>query len=126
LSDQDSDIITTTARKLGASAGKAAGSWAIDGTTTAEAARRILKGYEDGDPAVLDMQPSPLSGEWAGGPTEDDVLDEIELYANTTISGDALGGDGIAEIIGVWLDGYSEGYWDEVIRAARHAAEVAA
>lgn len=39
------------------------------------AARRFLKGIDDGDPEILDMIPSsPLSGEWAGDRTSKDIV----------------------------------------------------
>ena len=88
--------------KMGCEAGRAAGSWVLDGNSSSAEARWILEGYEDGDPAVMDMQPSPLSGEWAG--------------------------ESIREIFGRWpspreMDlyelGYSEGFWGEVQRSAR-------
>lgn len=48
----------------GSDAGKGSASWIeIDDVA---AARWILKGIADGDPEVMDIQPSPLSGEWAG------------------------------------------------------------
>jgi hypothetical protein len=122
VNDQDRDRIIDFARRLGVSAGKAAGSWVIDGNTSSSAAARILKGYDEGDPEILDMQPSPLSGEWADGLTVDDVLIEIALYADAG----RIIEDERDDAIDVWLDGFSEGYWDEVIRAARHSAEVAA
>ena len=86
----------------GYEAGRAAGSWVIDGNTSRETCERILQGYEDGDPEIMDMQPSPLSGEWAD--------------------------ESIPEIFGKWPtdqqmqdyeDGYSRGFWREVLHSAR-------
>lgn len=54
----------------GTTDGRAAGSWIIDGNTSEAAARAILRGLADGDPAVLDMLPAPdLSGQYADGLT---------------------------------------------------------
>lgn len=45
--------------------GVAAGSWVIDGNTSEETARNLLRGIDDGDPVVYDVLPfAPLSGEW--------------------------------------------------------------
>jgi hypothetical protein len=42
------------------------------------AARRFLKGIDDGDPEILEMIPcSPLSGEWAGDRTAKDVVQSV-------------------------------------------------
>jgi len=42
------------------------------------AARRFLKGIDDGDPEILEMIPSsPFSGEWAGDRTAKDVVQSV-------------------------------------------------
>ena len=97
------------ARELGAEHGKSAGSWVIDGNTDAETARRILQGYEDGDPAILDMTPAPLSGEWADSPTPRWLADEI---------GDE-NGELIEEACDVFEEAFIEAYWGEVVRSAQ-------
>lgn len=99
-------------RKIARERGTAAGSWIVDGNTTAETARAILAGYDNGDPAVMDMAPAPLSGEWAGESIpeifglavgeewpDDDTLTEFEVE-------------------------FSDAFWGEVIRAATVAAVV--
>ena len=99
------------AEKLGYDAGKAAGSWIIDGNSTDEQARTLLDGIEDGDPAVLDLLPSaPFSGEWADGLDVRDVLDSY---------GYSLDDDGADEILSAFEDGYSRGVVDEAVRSAR-------
>ena len=89
--------------KDGYAAGLAAGSWVIDGNTTTERCAAILKGLEDGDPAVMDLQPAPLSGEWAGESIP-------ELFGYTPSS----------RCLDLYEEGYSAGFWDEVERAARY------
>lgn len=80
----------------GLAAGLAAGSWVeVNDIATAQ---HIHSGYEDGDPEVMDMQPSPLSGEWAG-----ESLAELGLA-------DATGED-----LDEYESGYSEGFWSSVI-----------
>lgn len=92
--------------RAGLEAGKAAGSWVIDGNTDAAAARRIIEGYDDGDPAVMDMMPSPLSGEWAG-----ESIPELSRQHGVDLSDDDKATD--------FEDGYAEGYWAEVLRSAK-------
>lgn len=90
---------------MGREAGAAAGSWIVDGNTSAETAAAILAGYEDGDPEVLDLCPAPLSGEWAG--------------------------ESIPELFGYWPDdeemtayevAFCEAFWVTVCESARVAA----
>lgn len=51
------------ARKLGDEHGKAAASWYFDGNTDDGMYAKVLKGIEDGDPAIYDTFPSePLRG----------------------------------------------------------------
>lgn len=94
-------------RGAGVDAGRAAGSWIIDGNTGEDEARRLLIGYEDGDPAVLDIMPAPLSGEWAGDPTPADIVPDDSA-------------DGSRDhLLDLYEEGFAEGFWDEVTRAAR-------
>lgn len=113
---------TDEARRRGLEAGKAAGSWVIDGNTTEETARRILQGYEDGDPKILDMQPSPLSGEWADGESADQLVSELVDLNEASISWGELA-ELQDEVCRAFEDGYADGYWAEVQRSARAIAE---
>ena len=88
--------------KMGEEAGKAAGSWIIDGNTTAETAQRIIDGYDANDCTVMDLQPSPLSGEWAGESIS-------ELFGKQPTDSQ----------LDDYENGYSEGFWAEVIRSAK-------
>jgi hypothetical protein len=65
------DVWEAEAREIGREAGKAAGSWAADGNTDPEGARRLVAMLDDGDPAAYDRLPDApnLSGEWADDPT---------------------------------------------------------
>lgn len=102
-------------RALGSEHGHSAGTWAIDGNTTVETARAILQGIEDGDPAVMDMQPSPLSGEWADGASAEDVY-RIAGIATFDEYGDPIGGSDM--LLVEYEESYSTAYWAEVSRAA--------
>jgi hypothetical protein len=62
------------------------------------------------------MEPSPLSGEWADGPTPASVLAELGVPDDSEDADDALS---------EYERGHSEGYWAEVLRAARVYADTA-
>ncbi len=94
------------AYKAGYEHGSNAGSWVIDGNTSRDSATRILKGIEDGDPEIMDMQPSPLSGEWAG-----ESISELSAQYGVDLSDDDKASD--------FEQGFSDGYWNEVERTAR-------
>jgi hypothetical protein len=89
------------AYKAGYERGEASGSWVIDGNTTETTAQRILKGINEGDPEVMDMQPAPLSGEWAGE----------SIPALSDLYGLDLFDD---EVATEFEDGFTEGFWSVV------------
>jgi hypothetical protein len=95
--------------ELGRDRGASAGSWAVDGNTSQDALRAIINGYNDGDPAVLNMEPSLLSGEWSDDPTINDVLAELGIDEDEEYEGDLLD---------EYENGFSDGFWGEVIRSA--------
>src|SRR5205085_7898677 len=67
------------ARDRGKDAGKAAGSWAADGNTTQEHARKVLGMLRDGDPEAFDYLPRipNLSGEMADDPTPTSLAHDV-------------------------------------------------
>ena len=89
----------------GLAQGRNHGAYVIDGNTSAAEARRILQGIEDCDPAVMDMEPNPLSGEWAG-----ESMAEILGTFDSPEDEDAAAN--------AYSDGFTEGYWAEVQDAA--------
>lgn len=94
-----------TARDAGYQSGHNAGTWvAINSNLDA---MRILQGYEDGWPEIMDLCPSPLSGEWGGESIP-------ELSAEHGID---LWDDAIAD---TFEGAFNDGFWDEVTRAARY------
>jgi len=104
------------AYELGRERGTAAGTWVFDGNTSEDEIRRVLEGYEEGDPEIMDLEPSPLSGEWAGDPTPASVLSDLA----GTAAWDAVFSDADAEgILGAYEHGFSRGFWDEVVRSGR-------
>jgi hypothetical protein len=58
--------LVAKAEELGRDAGKAAASWVFDGNTPREEYQRVLRGIEEGDPAVLDATEPPAIGPAAG------------------------------------------------------------
>jgi hypothetical protein len=96
---------------LGNAAGNCAGSWAVDGNTSQDTLRAIIKGYNDGDPAVLNMQ--PVSVVWSS-PTRDDVLQDIMDAEDVDEIDDHI----TDELLCEYENAFSEGFWDQVIRSA--------
>lgn len=102
------------ARAMGAEHGKAAASWYFDGNTSLDAYAAVLKGIEDGDPAILDTFPSsPLSGEWADDPTPATVLEDLGLI----VEDDAA--DDNDAILSAYEDGFYSASAEEIERQAR-------
>jgi hypothetical protein len=106
--------ILREAKRLGHVAGEAAASWATDGNTTRETAARIIKGFDEGDPAVLDMFRIPnLSGEWADGPTPASLCEDVGFDAEAEPErAEYLEGD----ICDAWEEAVSLAFWDTLIR----------
>lgn len=104
-------------RSAGADAGKSAASWICDGNTRQEDAQRVLKQFEDGDPAAPSA-PAPFSGEWAGDPSIEDVIRDV-----CTVDYDSLDPQEIDELATAFEDAYSEAWQDEAYRVVRFHAE---
>jgi hypothetical protein len=97
------------AEDLGRDAGKAAASWMFDGSTTEDTYRAVLRGIEDGDPAILDAYPSPgLSAD--GGYTEAGLARDLGLDGEDQLIPDAATD---------YLDAADESFWHETERLAR-------
>lgn len=105
------------AEESGRAAGKAAGSWVVDGNTSEATARRLIEMDSVGDPAFYEECPeSPLSGEFADGPTLADVCSEAGLYTSAFEGGDREYLEG--EIAEAFEQGFTYGWAEEVIRSA--------
>ena len=102
--------------ELGKQAGHAAGSWVFDGNTSEAEYRRVLDGYEAGDPEIMDLEPSPLSGEWADSWTPRSLGDELGVIDTEDRDYELR----IEAISDAYEQGFSESFWDEVTRAARY------
>lgn len=110
------DTHISEAREMGRAAGLAAASWAADGNTSADHARRVLAMLDDGDPAADDYLPAypNLSGEWAD-----------DLTPNS-LARDILGGDldddypeASQALCDAWEDGVAETFDPECERTLR-------
>ena len=96
------------AKKLGADAGTSAATWAeIDESNAA----RILKGFEDCDPAILDSFYWPnLSGEWADSPTPQSLAEEIGIDPED---------DRLDSACDAWEESSSRAFENEITRRCR-------
>lgn len=112
-------VLVTAAEKLGRRHGSEKGSWVIDGNTKKEAAERLIKGHEDGDPQVMDLCPNPLSGEWTDEPLEMEILGEIANLA-AEMKPDKVEPVHDDNLLDVYESHFQEGFWDTVIQAAKN------
>ena len=102
---QTHDELEAQARKLGQQHGSSVASWVFDGNTDLDTYRRVIQGYEDGDPEIMDMQPSPFSGEW----TPQSVLDDLGLDEQEADSGR------YDFVLDAYEAAFSEEYWDVIV-----------
>ena len=106
--------------KAGKADGKNAAEWATQdlwgGRVTRgerQTAQRFLDGIEEGDPEIIDLIPRlDLSGQWADGVTEEDVL------ANCDVDTDRDPED-LEELIEAYRDAYDTAAIEEIERSAR-------
>lgn len=92
---------------MGYEAGRARGSWVE--INSPEEAKRILRGIEDGDPELMDLEPSALSGEWAS-----ESIPELSAEFDLDLSDD--------DVAAEFEQGYSDGFWSEVQGTATSVA----
>jgi nucleotide-binding universal stress UspA family protein len=88
------------AEEAGREAGHNAGSWALVAQDR-ETYERVLRGIEEGDPEIMDMQPAPLSGEWAG-----ESIPELSRQYGLDLTDD--------DIATAFEQGYSDSYWHAI------------
>lgn len=95
------------AERMGAEHGTAAGSWVVDGNSSAETLRAVIDAVDgEGDP--LDI-PSPLSGEYADDPTPRTVLEALGVDEDDPRADDLLW---------AYEDAYYQAFRDEALRSA--------
>jgi hypothetical protein len=101
------------ARAQGEEAGRAAGTWLLDGNSSEESARAMLAKIEAGELlAELDLS-GPLSGEWADGPTPASILEPLYREGEEIPEGED------DEICQAYEDAYWQGLETEAERSAR-------
>ena len=106
------------AERAGREAGKNAGAWATDGNTTRATYEKILRGIDECDPEVMNALPClDLSGQWADGLTDADVLSDIG-YCDVERMLEREP-DRCSDLIGWYRDGYDAAVVAEVERACR-------
>lgn len=107
--------LKSAARRMGREDGARAAAWTYDGNTSRETAERIVRGFEDGDPAVYDLFRAPdLSGEYADDPTPDSLARDLGLPADDPRA-DWL----VDELATAYEDGVASSFWPAVERAYR-------
>ena len=115
------DKIVYEAGQIGAEAGRDAASWVFDGNTNDETYAWVLRGIEEGDPAVLDAYREPdLSGEWADSYSEEDLANDLGLTDDTGIAGLSEQEQAVMdEAATAWADSAREAFWHALESTAR-------
>jgi hypothetical protein len=104
--------IVARAEELGRTAGQAAATRVLDGTTSDAGYRRVLRGIDEGDPAVLDAIEPPAIG--AGpGYGQDDLARDL---------GTEPGDRALPRATSAYADAFTDSFWREVERTARDHA----
>jgi len=100
------------AKLNGASAGRAAASWVFDGNTAPETYIRILRMYDDDDPALYDMVREPdLSGEYADDPTPASLAKELGMDEDD---------ERLNDMCTAWAEEAHISFWEDLIRTIRY------
>lgn len=115
--DEDDDKGTTEeerkAHQFGREQGTAAASHVFDGNTEMGQYYKVFNGIAEGDPEVADLEPNPLSGEWADG------LDELTVLSTAGNTDDHVNEEN-AHLISAFEDGFNTAFWDEIDRVCRY------
>jgi hypothetical protein len=104
-------LIRIKAAWLGRNYGEILGNWVIDPFTTQEQCMRLIEGYENSDPEIMQLCPSPLSGEFADGPTVYSVLKELGADP-------AVPESWHDEVIDAYEDAFEKAWWTAVLDGA--------
>ena len=101
--------LVAKAEQLGRDAGKAAAGWVFDGNTPEEQYRRVLRGIDEGDPAVLGVTEPPAIGPAAGYDPGDLARDLGIEPADRSLP----------RAVSAYADAFTGAFWQETERAAR-------
>lgn len=97
----DPEMSGDVAYQAGYQHGRATGSWIIDGNTPETLKNKMRQGIADSDPLVMDIAPSPLSGEFAGS-----SIPEMSVTFGIDLADE--------EVASQFETGFSAGFWDQV------------
>ena len=106
------DPLAARAAELGRDAGRAAATWVFDGNTPEDAYRRVLRGIDEGDPAILDAIEPPAIGP-AAGYDQDDLARDLGIEP---------GDRALPRATSAYADAFTDSFWHEVERTAREHA----
>jgi hypothetical protein len=116
------DRLIQAAKQVGCEHGKKKGGFVQGLGLNSKAAKKILEGYEDGDEHIMDLCPSPLSGEWADDPIPMTILDEIANHIDAQyLRGVSLDGD-TDDVLDAYESAYREAFWKETIESCKKIA----
>lgn len=101
--------LVAKAEELGRDAGKTAAGQVFDGNTPGEAYQLVLRGIEEGDPAVLDATEPPAIGPAAG-------YDPGDLARDLGIEPENRA---LPRAVSAYADAFTSAFWQETERAAR-------
>jgi hypothetical protein len=101
--------LVAKAEELGCAAGKTAAGWVFDGNTPEEAYRRVVRGIDEGDPAVLDAIEPPAIGPGAGY-DQDDLARDLGVEP---------GDRALPRARSAYAGAFTSAFWQEVERTAR-------
>ena len=104
--------LVAKAEELGRDAGKAAASWVSGGNTPEEEYQRVLRGIEEGDPAVLGATEPPAIGPGAGY-DQDDLARDLGIEP---------GDRALPRAVSAYTGAFTGAFWQETERAARDHA----
>ena len=104
--------LVAKAEELGRDAGKAAASWVFDGNTPEEEYQRVLRGIDEGDPAVLGATEPPAIGPGAGY-DQDDLARDLGIEP---------GDRALPRAVSAYAGAFTGAFWQETERAARDHA----
>jgi hypothetical protein len=104
--------LVAKAEELGRAAGTTAAGQVFDGNTPREEYQRILRGIEEGDPAVLDATEPPAIGP-ATGYDSGDLARDLGIEPADR---------GLPRAVSAYADAFTDAFWQETERAARDHA----
>jgi len=101
--------LVARAEELGRNAGTTAATWAFDGSTPEEAYQRVLRGIEEGDPAVLDaLEPPAIGPEASYG--QDDLARDLGIDPTDRA---------LPRAVSAYTGAFTSAFWQETERTAR-------